>query len=162
MLASVLNIASVAAHGSNCTVNGATHNVVFVETENDSVYAFDADTNGGANSNPLWMASMLSSTHGAAAGATTVPSTTVGYDIQPQIGITSTPVIDPTTGTLYLVSASIENGSAVQRFHALDVTTGLEKFGGPVVVTASVPGTGNGSVNGTLTDVVTRLTVSPR
>jgi hypothetical protein len=136
---------------SGITVNGATHNVVFVETENDSVYAFDADTNGGANSNPLWMASMLSSTHGAAAGATTVPSTTVGYDIQPQIGITSTPVIDPTTGTLYLVSASIENGSAVQRFHALDVTTGLEKFGGPVVITASVPGTGNGSVNGTLT-----------
>ena len=136
---------------SGITVNGATHNVVFVETENDSVYAFDADTNGGSNSNPLWQASMLSSAHGAAAGATTVPSTTVGYDIQPQIGITSTPVIDPTTGTIYLVSASIENGNAVQRFHALDVTTGLEKFGGPVVITASVPGTGNGSVNGTLT-----------
>lgn len=136
---------------SGITVNGAMHNVAFVATENDSVYAFDADTNGGANSNPLWQASMLSAAHGAAADATTVPSTTVGYDIQPQIGITSTPVIDPSTGTLYVVSASIENGSAVQRLHALDVTTGLEKFGGPIVITASVPGTGNGSVNGTLT-----------
>ena len=136
---------------SGITVNGATHNVVFVETENDSVYAFDADTNGGTNSTPLWYASMLSTAHGAAAGAATIPSTTIGYDIQPQIGITSTPVIDPVSGTLYLVSAAIENGSAVQRLHALDVTTGLEKFGGPTVITASVPGTGNGSVNGTLT-----------
>ncbi len=133
------------------TINGATHNVVYVATENDSVYAFDADSNGGANASPLWQASMLSSTHGAAAGATTIPSSDVGTDIDPQIGITGTPVIDPATGTLYVVSAALEGGNSVQRLHALDITTGAEKFGGPVVITASVPGTGNGSVNGTLT-----------
>ena len=136
---------------SGITVNGATHNVVFVATENDSVYAFDADTNGGANSAPLWQASMLSAAHGAAAGATTVASSVVGYDIQPQIGITGTPVIDPVSGTLYVVGKTMENGNAVQRLHALDVTSGAEKFGGPVVITASVAGTGNGSVNGALT-----------
>jgi Legume lectin domain/Chitobiase/beta-hexosaminidase C-terminal domain/Bacterial lectin len=135
---------------SGITVNGAAHNVVFVETQNASVYAFDADSNGGANSAPLWQASMLSTAHGAAAGETTVKSTVIGYDIQPQISITGTPVIDPVSGTLYLVSASMQGTSAVQRLHALDVTTGLEKFGGPVVITATVPGTGNGSVNGSL------------
>jgi len=136
---------------SGITVNGATHNVVFVATENDSVYAFDADSNGGADSAPLWHDSLLSTAFGAAAGATTVSSNEVGSDIQPQIGITGTPVIDPVSGTLYVVSKAIENGNAVQRLHALSVSTGLEKFGGPVVITATVPGTGNGSVNGSLT-----------
>jgi len=136
---------------SGITVNGAAHNVVFVATENDSVYAFDADSNGGANASPLWSASMLSAIHGAAAGATVVPSSMVSTDIQPVVGITGTPVIDPSTGTLYVVSKTLESSKGVQRLHALDVKTGAEKFGGPVVITASVPGTGNGSVNGTLT-----------
>ena len=136
---------------SGITVNGATHNVVFVATENDSVYAFDADSNGGTNSGPLWKASMLLAAHGAAAGATTIPSSLVSTDIQPQVGITGTPVIDPVSGTLYVVSAALEGGSAVQRLHALDVSSGAEKFGGPVVIAASVPGTGNGSVSGKLT-----------
>ena len=136
---------------SGVTINGATHNVVYIATENDTVYAFDADSNGGANAAPLWQASMLTAAHGAAAGATSVSSTTVGTDIDPQIGITGTPVIDPATGTLYVVSKSAEGGTFPQRLHALDITTGAEKFGGPVVLTASVPGTGNGSVNGTLT-----------
>jgi hypothetical protein len=136
---------------SGIAVNGASHNVLYVVTENDSVYAFDADMNGGANASPLWFASMLSTSHGAAAGATAIPSSMVSSDIQPLVGITGTPVIDPASGTLYMVSATLESGTAVQRLHALDITTGLEKFGGPVVITASVPGTGNGSVNGTLT-----------
>ncbi len=136
---------------SGITVNGATHNVIFIATEHDSVYAFDADSNGGSSASALWHASMLATMHGAAAGATTVPSADVGSDINPEVGITGTPVIDPTTGTIYLVSKSLENGSAIQRLHALDVTTGLEKFGGPVVVTATINGTGNGSVNGKLT-----------
>ena len=134
----------------NVTIGGQSHNVVFVATENDSVYAFDADNNGGSNASPLWFASLLTPAYGAAAGATTVPSGDVGTDIQPQIGITGTPVIDPTTGTLYVVSATVEGSTFVQRLHALDVTTGLEKFGGPVTITASVPGTGNGSVGGVL------------
>ena len=135
---------------SGISVNGATHNVVYVATENDSVYAFDADTNGGANASPLWYASMLTSAHGAASGATAVPSNMVSTDIQPLVGITGTPVIDPTSGTLYLVSKTLENNNAVQRLHALDVTSGAEKFGGPVIITASVPGAGTGSSNGTL------------
>jgi Legume lectin domain/Chitobiase/beta-hexosaminidase C-terminal domain len=135
----------------NVTIAGQQHNVVFVATENDSVYAFDADNNGGGNTSPLWMASMLTSAHGAAAGATAVPSSEVSTDIQPVVGITGTPVIDPTTNTLYVVSKSLEAGNAVQRLHALDVTSGAEKFGGPVVLTATVSGTGNGSVSGVLT-----------
>ncbi len=135
----------------NVTIGGASHNVIFVATENDSVYAFDADSNSGSNANPLWFASMLSTTHGAAAGATTVSSNTVGTDIVPQIGITGTPVIDPTSGTLYVVSATQEGTAFVQRLHALDITSGAEKFGGPVVIAPTVSGTGNGSSGGTLT-----------
>jgi hypothetical protein len=133
------------------SIGGQTHNVVFVATENDTVYAFDADTNAGANASPLWKASMLTSAHGAASGAAAFPASELAADITPLVGITGTPVIDPTTNTLYVVSKSLENGSAVQRLHALDVTTGNEKFGGPVVVTATIAGTGNGSVSGQLT-----------
>jgi len=136
---------------SNVTIAGQQHNVVFVATENDSVYAFDADSNGGANINPLWQASLLTAAHGAAAGATAFPSSELCADIVPVVGITGSPVIDATTNTLYVVSKSQENGNAVQRLHALDVTTGNEKFNGPVVITATVAGTGNGSAGGQLT-----------
>ena len=94
---------------------------------------------------------MAAAYHGAAVGASAVPSLEIGEDIVPTIGITGTPVIDPASGTLYLVSFTEEGTSFVLRLHALDVTTGAEKFGGPAVITASVPGTGNGSVGGVLT-----------
>jgi hypothetical protein len=136
---------------SGVTINGVAHNVVFIATQHDSVYAFDADNNVGSNASPLWQASMLSTTHGALASATTVPSAYLGTDITPEIGITGTPVIDASTNTLYVVSKSLESIGAVQRLHALDVTTGAEKFGGPVAITATAAGTGNGSVNGVLT-----------
>ena len=135
----------------NLTIGGTTHNVLFIATEHDTVYAFDADNNGGTNASPLWKASLLSTAYGAAAGATTVPSSVLGTDIQPEIGITGTPVIDPASGTLYVVSKTEEGSSFVQRLHALDVTSGAEKFGGPVVITATVDGTGNGSSSGKLT-----------
>ena len=116
-----------------------THNVVYVATENDSVYAFDAD---GLVSAPLWQTSFIN----PSAGITTVPASFVNSDsVQPQIGITSTPVIDPSSGTLYVVPYTLENGSCVYRLHALDITTGAEKFGGPVLIQASVPGTGAGT-----------------
>jgi hypothetical protein len=67
---------------ANLTVNGATHNVIFVADEHDSVYAFDADSNGGTNSAPLWQASMISTAHGAAAAATTVPYTDVQSGVE--------------------------------------------------------------------------------
>lgn len=103
------------------------HNVVFAATEHDSVYAFDADTPGGA----LWHVSLIPP------GATTVPQLDTGVsDIVPEVGITGTPVIDAQTKTLYVVSRTKETGTYVQRLHALDLLTGAEKFGGPVVISA--------------------------
>lgn len=109
-------------------VAGANHNVVFVATEHDSVYAFDADTRA-----TLWQVSLLAS------GET--PSDDFGCDtIIGEIGITSTPVIDRTAGpngTLYVVSMSIDPSSNYhQRLHALDVTTGAELLNGPVDIAA--------------------------
>ncbi len=136
----------------NLTIPGkGTHNVVFAATAHDGVYAFDADNNGGANALPLWQITLLDSAHGAASGATTVPygdlSTT---DIYPEIGITGTPVIDLSTNTMYVVGKTEESGTYVQRLHALDITTGGEKFGGPVALSGSVAGNGNGSSGGKL------------
>jgi hypothetical protein len=133
---------------SNLTVNGALHNVVFIATEHDSVYAFDADTGG----TPLWQASLLDTAHGASPGATTDPQSETGCSIaNGEYGISGTPVIDPATGTLYVISVTFENNYPLQRLHALDITTGAEKFGGPTVITAAVAATGTGSSNGILT-----------
>jgi hypothetical protein len=121
-------------------------NVVYVATEHDSVYAFDAE---GSGASPLWHASFIN----PAAGITTVSDIDVSEccDITPEIGITGTPVIDPATRTIYVVAKTKEGASNfVQRLHALDIATGAEKFGGPVVIQATVPGTGTGAVNGQL------------
>ena len=120
------------------------HNVVFVVTEHDSVYAFDADSNTGPNAAPLWQAVFIN----PAAGITSVPAATLGCQaIAPEVGITSTPVIDPNTGTLYVVAMTLEDfgQTYVHRLHALDVATGQEKSGSPVAIEASAPGTGDGS-----------------
>ena len=115
----------------NVTINGAVHNVVFVATEHDSVYAFDADSNSGSNAQPLWRTSLLPP------GATTV-SDNHCTDISPEYGITGTPVIDPTTSTLYAVVETLENSTYVEKLHALDITTGAEKPGSPIVISASI------------------------
>ena len=118
-----------------------THNVLYVATENDSVYAFDAD---GLTTEPLWYVSFINPP-----SVTTFPWTAVScMNIGSQVGITGTPVIDPSQGVLYLVAATDENGQLFQRLHALDLTTGAERLGGPVAISASVPGTGAGSVGG--------------
>src|SRR4030095_5360113 len=80
---------------------------------------------------------------------TTVPNADANCnDIQPEIGITGTPVIDTSTSTLYVVAKTKENATYVQRLHALDITSGAEKFGGPVAIVANVSGTGTGNING--------------
>ena len=134
---------------ANVTIPGqGVHNVVFVATENDSVYAFDANSPGPAP----WHDSLIN----PAAGITSVPTTQVWQlDMYPQVGITGTPVIDPATGTLY-VAAKIEVNSRsgtgyAYILNALDISTGAEKFGGPVVVQPTVPGRGAGSVKGKVT-----------
>ncbi|PYR31953.1 MAG: hypothetical protein DMF90_24625 [Acidobacteria bacterium] len=120
------------------------HNVVFVATEHDSVFAFDAD---GLSTSPLWRVSFIH----PAAGITTVPTLDTGdcCDIAPEIGITGTPVIDPVAKTLYVVAKTKEGASTyVQRLHALDIATGQERTGSPVVIQATVPGSGAGSEKG--------------
>jgi hypothetical protein len=105
-------------------------NLVFIATEHDSVYAYDAD---GDFSAPLWHVSFLN----RQTGVTTIHAGESGCPlIRPEIGITSTPVIDPASGTLYVLVRTEEKGHATQRLHALDVATGTEKLGGPVEIRA--------------------------
>jgi len=124
---------------SGLSIAGGTHNVLYVVTEDDRVYAFDADAG-----TLLWQASLLQSGES--------PSGDLGCgQISPQIGITSTPVIDRSSGpngTIYIVAMSKQSSTYFQRIHALDVTTGKEEFGGPVVVQAKYPGTGDDSHDG--------------
>lgn len=123
---------------SNLTIGGAQRNVVFVATEKDSVYAFDSDTYGSGA--PLWHTSLLQpGEQPQPAGA-----------ITPFQGVTSTPVIDLASKTMYVVSAQVGASTPFFRLHALDLLSGAEKFGGPVVISASVPGTNSDSVNGVL------------
>ncbi|MGA2351264.1 MAG: Ig-like domain-containing protein [Terracidiphilus sp.] len=114
---------------SHITIKGTAHNVLYVATEHDSVYAFDADNYGSGA--PLWQVSLLQT------GETPMTD----GPIQPYQGVTSTPVIDPTTNTIYVVSAQTLNGNSSFRLSALDITSGAPKFGSPVTISASVPGT---------------------
>jgi len=116
---------------SNITVNGASHNVLYVATENDSVYAFDADSAGA----PLWKTSLLQS-----------GETPISGPIQPYEGVTSTPVIDTATNTLYVVSVQKPSGTAYFRLSALDIATGA--ITNTTVVSATVPGTNSDSSGG--------------
>ena len=127
-----------------------THNVVFVTTENNSVYAFDADSNAGANGGLLWQTNLD-------IAEISINNYGVRYHhnvLNPLIGITSTPVIDPVTGLIYLdtFTGPIANtNSGYHLLHALNITDGTEQPYSPVLVTASVPGTGRDSVNGVVT-----------
>jgi len=117
-----------------------THNVLFVASEHGTVYGFDAD-----NGSTLWQVTTLAS------GET--PSDNRGCSqVTPEIGVTSTPVIDLTSGphgTIYVVAMSKDSSSNYhQRLHALDITSGAEEFGGPVEIAAKYPGTGDNSQGG--------------
>src|SRR5258708_25459531 len=110
------------------SINGGTHNVVFVGTMNNSVYAIDADTG-----TQLWQMNL----------GTPVPSGTEGCSGVTgfsQIGILGTPVIDTSSNTIYVAAKTYGTGSgpAAYSLHALDVTSGLEKFGGPAPIAATI------------------------
>jgi hypothetical protein len=161
------------------SIGGGTHNVLYVATMNDEVYAFDADTNV-----QLWCVSFTSvisscpnpSNLTVSGGTTAVPMTDIlghrpatpdlpadtNFNIVGNIGILSTPVIDGSTNTMYLVVRTEEtgnpcamnfllNGNFCQRIHAISITDGTEKFGGPTTIAGSVPGLGTGSVGGLVT-----------
>ena len=116
------------------------HNVIYLATAHNSVYAFDADDLTAKK--PLWKVNL-----GPSVPATEV-YTTKWTDMRIEIGVTSTPVIDPSANTIFVEAKTKENGTYVQRLHALDITTGAEKAGGPVEIKASVPGTGMASAKG--------------
>jgi hypothetical protein len=121
----------------NLAIGGVRHNVVFVATENDTVYAYDAN---GLSDSPLWRKHL---------GIPVQVDDPEG--IKPLLGITSTPVIDSSTGTIYVVTDGMEAGGKKFRLHALDVITGNEKFGGPALVTGTVAGNGWDSQGGEIT-----------
>ncbi len=115
-----------------------THNVLYVVTENDDAYAFDAD---GLTPNPLWYTSFINPSQ----GITAVPCQLITANlcnIAPIIGITGTPAIDTSSNTMYLDTHIDNNGALYHYLHAIDITTGAEKFGGPILIQASVPGKG--------------------
>jgi hypothetical protein len=142
-------------------IGGAVHNVIYVATQHDSVFAFDADSNPCVK---LWQANLLDTLHGGTPGESPIAWEDVGYcygDIYPEVGVTGTPVIDPVSGTIYLVSASeipgsqsgnclLPAGNYFHRVHALDITAGTEKFNAPVTIAAQVLGVGDGSSGGML------------
>ncbi len=127
-------------YASNVAVpNNGRHNVLIVPTEDDSVYAFDADS--GAT---LWQLSLLKS------GETASDNRGCGQ-VTPEIGVTSTPVIDRTSGpngAVYVIAMSKNGSTYYQRLHALDLALGTELFGGPVDIQATYPGTGDNTSNG--------------
>jgi hypothetical protein len=119
------------------TIGGSVHNVVYAATLNNSVYAFDADT--PSQSAPLWQVNLGP------------PATAVVHSAMPHCGILSTPVIDTSSGTMYVVALTLQSGTESHSLHALDITTGAEKFGGPATIAAHVKGTGSDSRNGVIT-----------
>ena len=131
---------------ANVMVAGAKHNVVYAATEHDSLFAFDADASPCIK---LWSVSLVDTTHGGIAGETSVPGALLGSglgDITPEVGVTGTPVIDPATGILYVVSKSTNAAQTTfyQRIHAIDITNGAEKAGAPTLITGTYPGSGDG------------------
>lgn len=122
------------------------HNVIFVATEHDSVYAFDAYDPAAP---PLWQVSFLDKARGSVPLSEDMVQCPF---IRPEVGITSTPVIDIKTGTLYVLARTairhaVGDNEYFQHLHALAITTGVEKFGGPKLITASVLGRGAGRSN---------------
>ena len=135
------------------TIQGTTHNVVYVATEHNSVFAFDADNPNEPA--PLWQVNLGTSVPMediCIITGDTNPGDCPYYDISPEIGITSTPAIDPVAGILYVVARTKNTSDSTYHYflHALSLTTGSEELGGPMEITGQVSGTGAASQNGTV------------
>jgi autotransporter-associated beta strand protein len=147
LFAQPLYVANVAIPGQG------THNVVYAATEHDSIYAFDADNNAGANGGLIWSTNLgiaPLSNNGEFGGRY---HNGVYIDLTPEVGITGTPVIDSVAGTLYVDVLTREVTATTNyyhRIHALNIATGAERPGSPVVVSATVPGTGVGGDGSTV------------
>src|SRR5437762_9676478 len=115
---------------ANLLIGTSYQNVVYIATEHDSVYAFNAD---GKTMSPIWKRNFLGT------NITTLPKASNGL-ISPEIGITGTPVIDPSSKTLYVVATTVESGVAKHKLHALGLRTGTEKYGGPVTISGGYGG----------------------
>jgi hypothetical protein len=131
-------------------IGGTAHDVVFVATEHDSIYAFDAAT--GAQ---LWHTSYINPPSiipqpYADTGDVIPPAGTPGGNLWPEVGITSTPTIDASSGTMFVVTKTKENGTTFFRLHAVDITTGLDRMPN-VVIAPTVAGRGDQSLNNQLT-----------
>ena len=124
------NIYAQPLYVANLLIGTSYQNVVYVATEHDSVYAFNAD---GKTTSPIWKRNFLGT------NITTVPRQSNSL-ISPEIGITGSPVIDPSGKTLYVVATTVESGVQKHRLHALSLTTGAEKFGGPLAISGSYGG----------------------
>ena len=133
-------------------VNGTPHTVVLVATVNNSLYCFDADTATGLQATPLWHRNLNRTGYRAIRNTDMTGACGGRYlDFSGNMGIVGTPVIDSATETMYLVHREIlaTGGSGyAQWLHAIDIRTGDERAGSPVAITASVRGTGAGSVSG--------------
>lgn len=135
----------------NVSIPGqGTHNVLYVATEGDSIFAFDAD---GLSPSVLWSRNFTNPANGVNVISCVISGLQCG--VYPNVGITGTPVIDPSTNLMYVLVRTAETAGSVtnyvHRLHALDITTGAEMLGGPVVIGGSVKGTGVGSVRGVVT-----------
>lgn len=121
-------------------------NVLYFATENDSVYAVDADSISGATATVLWKTRTLP------AGDVPLSSNDAGCGYINPVGIMSTPVVDRSRNAIYVVASSKDgSGNVFHRLHALNLATGAELFGGPTTITATFPGTGGNSTGGTVT-----------
>src|SRR5215469_11915990 len=133
----------------NLNIRGTVHNVVFVATEHNSVYAFDADDPNAFTA--LWQVNFGTPVPSADICIVNPDPNNCPYlDLQPEIGITSTPVIDATSNTMYIVAKTKNTTDSTYHFwlHALDITSGAETFGGPTEIAGQVNGTGAGSGGG--------------
>jgi hypothetical protein len=134
---------------SNVSIGGGTHNIVLVATVNNTLYAFDADDPNA--SSPYWKVNLTFDP----ANFRPIKNTDMVYACSGNnMGIVGTPVIDSSSNTIYVVSRSVTKTSPqnyVQYLHAIDIITGAEKSGSPVFITATYPGSGDGSVGGVIT-----------